>query len=210
MTSYELIHRLRKHPFLLALRRWARRNGCFRRLKKMVLVWKTKSLLFCLRYDPLIIFWRQNHITFIFLKTTSDDLLVQKAYCRVLCRYHFIVYWSIKRKMVHSRWNFSLRKSTFCRTCSKIIMRRQLPWLPARVRYCRINLFKTVFKYSFSISFYQFRHKCLKRRSNSTQICSRLWHHSIRTSFLISIKDVVIATTLLTSLFDVRKRKSQS
>ena len=48
--------------------------------KKMVRVWKTKSLLFCLRYDPLIVFRRQNHITFIFMKTMSHDLLVQMAY----------------------------------------------------------------------------------------------------------------------------------
>ena len=57
MTSYELTH-----------------------FKKMVRVWKTKSLLFCLRYDPLIVFRRQNHITFIFIKTMSHDLLVQVAY----------------------------------------------------------------------------------------------------------------------------------
>ena len=43
----------------------------------MVRVWQTKSPLFCLRYDPLIVFWRQNHITFIFIKTMSHDLLVQ-------------------------------------------------------------------------------------------------------------------------------------
>ena len=43
MTIYELIH-----------------------FKKMVRVWKTKSPLFCLRYDPLIVFRRQTHITFIF------------------------------------------------------------------------------------------------------------------------------------------------
>ena len=49
--------------------------------KKMVRVWKTKSLLFCLRYDPLIVFRRQNHITFIFIKMMSHDLLVQMAYC---------------------------------------------------------------------------------------------------------------------------------
>ena len=48
--------------------------------KKMVRVWETKSLLFCLRYDPLIVFRRQNHITFIFIKTMSHDLLVQMAY----------------------------------------------------------------------------------------------------------------------------------
>ena len=41
---------------------------------------KTKSLLFCLRYDPPIVFQRQNHVTFIFLKTMSHDLLVQMAY----------------------------------------------------------------------------------------------------------------------------------
>ena len=41
---------------------------------------KNKSLLFCLRYDPLIVFQRQNHVTFIFLKTMSHDLLVQMAY----------------------------------------------------------------------------------------------------------------------------------
>ena len=58
MTSYELIH-----------------------FKKMARVWKTKSLLFCLRYDPLIVFWRQNHINFIFIKTMSHDLLVQIAFC---------------------------------------------------------------------------------------------------------------------------------
>ena len=46
----------------------------------MVRVWKTKSLLFCLTYDPLMVFWRQNHITFIFIKMMSHDLLVQMAY----------------------------------------------------------------------------------------------------------------------------------
>ena len=41
---------------------------------------KLKSPLFCLRYDPLIV-WTQNHITFIFIKMMSHDLLVQMAYC---------------------------------------------------------------------------------------------------------------------------------
>ena len=40
-----------------------------------------KSLLLCLRDDPLIVFRRQNHVTFIFIKTMSHDLLVQVAYC---------------------------------------------------------------------------------------------------------------------------------
>ena len=47
---------------------------------KMVQVGKTKSLLFCLRYDPQIVFQRQNHVTFIFIKTVSHGLLVQMAY----------------------------------------------------------------------------------------------------------------------------------
>ena len=46
----------------------------------MARVWQTKSLLISLRYDPLIVFRRQNHITFIFIKTMSHDLLVQMAY----------------------------------------------------------------------------------------------------------------------------------
>ena len=65
MTIYELIH-----------------------FKKMVRVWKTKSPLFCLRYDPLIVFRRQNHITFIFIKTMSHDLLVQMAYSILMTRHY--------------------------------------------------------------------------------------------------------------------------
>ena len=49
--------------------------------KKMVWVWKTKSVLFCLGYDRLIVSWRQNQITFIFIKMMSHNLLVQMAYC---------------------------------------------------------------------------------------------------------------------------------
>ena len=45
-----------------------------------VRVWKNRSLLFCLRYDPPIVFRRQNHITFILIKAMSHDLLVQMAY----------------------------------------------------------------------------------------------------------------------------------
>ena len=48
--------------------------------KQMVRVRKTKSLLFCLRDDPPIVFGRQNRATFIFIKTMSHDLLVQVAY----------------------------------------------------------------------------------------------------------------------------------
>ena len=48
--------------------------------KKMVRFEKPNHHLFCLRYDPLIVFRRQNHITFIFIKTMSHDVLVQMAY----------------------------------------------------------------------------------------------------------------------------------
>ena len=44
--------------------------------QKMVRV-KTGSLLFCLRYDPLIVFRKQNH-NFQFHKTMSHDLELQK------------------------------------------------------------------------------------------------------------------------------------
>ena len=57
LTSYELTH-----------------------FKKMVRGWKNKSLLFYSRYDPLIVWRRQNHVTFIFIKMMSHDLLVQMAY----------------------------------------------------------------------------------------------------------------------------------
>ena len=50
------------------------------RFKQMVRVIKIKSLLFCLRDDPLIVSLRQNHVTFIFIKTMSHDLFVQVAY----------------------------------------------------------------------------------------------------------------------------------
>ena len=33
-----------------------------------------------LRDDSLIVFWRQNHVTFIFIKTMSHDLLVELAF----------------------------------------------------------------------------------------------------------------------------------
>ena len=60
VTSYELTH-----------------------FKKMVQVWKTKSLLFCLRYDPLIVFRKQNHVTFIFINRMSHDHLGQMAYYNI-------------------------------------------------------------------------------------------------------------------------------
>ena len=58
----EVIHNFKIHILvtwsftnLLILRKW--------------FGFKTKWLLFCLRYDPLIVFRRQSHITFIFIKT---------------------------------------------------------------------------------------------------------------------------------------------
>ena len=51
VTSYELTH-----------------------FKKLVGVGKTKSLLFCLRYDPLIVLRRQDHLTLIFIKMITWPL----------------------------------------------------------------------------------------------------------------------------------------
>ena len=67
-------------------------------------VWKTKSLLFCLRYDPLIEFWRKNHITFIFIKTMSLDLLVQMA-----CWYHLELFWLFLSKTAQHDPNWPSR-----------------------------------------------------------------------------------------------------
>ena len=67
----EVIHNFKNHLFvmwpamnLLILRKWCRFG---------------KQITIILRYDPLIIFWRQNHITFIFIKTLLQDLLVQNV-----------------------------------------------------------------------------------------------------------------------------------
>ena len=76
MTSYELTH-----------------------FKKMVRVWKTKLLLFCLRYDLLIVFRRQNHITFISITTMPHDLLVQNG---VLFHHSFKIACAI-RTIKHDR-----------------------------------------------------------------------------------------------------------
>ena len=64
----EIIHRFKNHILVM----WSVTNL----LKKMVWVWKTKSLLFCLRYNPIMVFWRQYHITFIFIKMMSHNVLV--------------------------------------------------------------------------------------------------------------------------------------
>ena len=68
MTSYKLTH-----------------------FKKMVRVWKTKSLLFCLRYDPLMVFWRKNHITFIFIAYSYDS---RPSYFNHLSLYNVKSAWS--------------------------------------------------------------------------------------------------------------------
>ena len=60
------------------------------RFKKMVWVWKTKSPLYCLRYDPLIIFQGQNHTVkfrkkapgLCFSKASFEGLIFGGAYIR--------------------------------------------------------------------------------------------------------------------------------
>ena len=99
MSSYELTH-----------------------LKKMVRGLKTKSLLFCLRYDPPMVFWRQNHITFTFIQMMSHDLLVQMAYSydsRPSYFNHLSLY------NVKSAWSCYLWDKHFC---------YQLVWTSAKHR----------------------------------------------------------------------------
>ena len=76
----------------------------FTHFKKIVWVWKTKSRLFCLRYDPSIEFWRKNHITFIFIKTMSLDLSVQMA-----CWYHLELFWLFLSKTAQHDPNWPSR-----------------------------------------------------------------------------------------------------
>ena len=72
----EVIHNFKNHilvtwPFtnLLILRKWCSLCG-----------FKNQITITLLRYDPQIVFRKQTHITFIFIKTMSHDLLVQMAY----------------------------------------------------------------------------------------------------------------------------------
>ena len=64
---------------LLISRKWCR-SGAHQIWWAPVPVWKSQVTLFCSKYDPLIVFRRQNHITCIFIKTMSHDLLAQLAY----------------------------------------------------------------------------------------------------------------------------------
>ena len=83
--------------------------------KKLVRVGKTKSLSFCLRYDLLIVFWGQNHNTFIFIKMMPHDLLVQRARStveeRVFCFSTKTYRWR-KLKLLQKAIFHSLHQST--------------------------------------------------------------------------------------------------
>ena len=86
--------------------------------KSHILVTWTATNLLILRYEPLIVFRIQNHITFLFIKTMSDDLLVQMAYCQFIWSgkvYLFLSVWEFKKlclwqprldKLMHiENWN---------------------------------------------------------------------------------------------------------
>jgi len=45
-------------------------------LRKWWGVWKTKSLLFCLRCEPLMVFWRQNHINDVTWPFSANGLFL--------------------------------------------------------------------------------------------------------------------------------------
>ena len=62
--------------------------------KKTVQVWKTKSLLFCSRHDPLIVFWRKKSYNFHFHKNdvtwplSASGLLLVSNKINALCQTH--------------------------------------------------------------------------------------------------------------------------
>ena len=77
----EVIHNFKNHILV----KWPATN--FLILRKECGFEKPNHCYFCLRYDPLIVFRRQNLITFIkkiLIKTMSHGLLVQMAYLQLL------------------------------------------------------------------------------------------------------------------------------
>ena len=62
--------------------------------KKTVQVWKTKSLLFCSRHDPLLVFWRKKSNNFHFHKNdvtwplSASGLLLVSNKINALCQTH--------------------------------------------------------------------------------------------------------------------------
>ena len=69
----KLCRKLTEHVKIILNPKFERKRN-LREIFYSTWVWKSKSLSFCLRYDPLIIFLRQNHITFVFIKMMSHDL----------------------------------------------------------------------------------------------------------------------------------------
>ena len=73
--------------------------------KKMVQVWKTKSLLFCSRHDPLIVFWRKKSYNFHFHKNdVTWPLSANGLFVLELGKNH----WKWKKKV--SFWSGALLK----------------------------------------------------------------------------------------------------
>ena len=122
--------------------------------KKMLWVWKTKSLLFCLRYDPLIVFRRQNHITFIFMKTMSLDLLVQMAYSSLRTQTYFRSSVLSIRKVTSA--NTISVTQTFCFVVDQSELRTKvkLEWLLATSRF-GLSGFWQDFSYNLWIGMFQ-------------------------------------------------------
>ena len=107
--------------------------------KKMVRV-KTRSLLFCLRYDPLIVFRKQNH-KFHFYKTMSHDLELQwrmvvawipvvysevlrsvECLCNVLSRCWVVAWWfdRWRRKWGTFPVGYIMSVPSFTKNCSYV------------------------------------------------------------------------------------------
>ena len=97
----------------------------------MVRVWKTKSLLFCLRYDPLIVFRRQNHITLIFIKMMSNDLLVQRPIVRAE---------NNEQQVAGHNDPLSWRAQMSTEVCIKLFTRRRIKRRDRRQRSLSISL----------------------------------------------------------------------
>ena len=117
-------------------------------------------LLFFLRYDPPIVFRRQSHITFIFIKTMSHDLLVQMTYFSWI---HIFDAFSLQRGtcefkkqytnsgVQRSPWSV-FRKPQFFHTFSVILILSNYRKCMGKPRSCK-NWSQTSLRSRFSVLF---------------------------------------------------------
>ena len=124
-----------------------------------------------LRYDPPIVFRRQSHITFIFIKTMSHDLLVQMTYFSWI---HIFDAFSLKRvtcefkqftnsEVQRSPW-LVFRKPQFFHTFSVILILSNYRKCMGKPRFSK-NWSRTSLRSRFSVLFFELVSYSFQRES---------------------------------------------